>query len=68
MPKKKRLHIMRTAEFAELAQVTPRTVRGYCRDIVKGDKNVKKDLREYYGLVSVTRLPDRWIMRVEVRE
>jgi transposase len=57
---------MSTKDFAKIANVTAKTVQGYCRDITKGNKETKKILYERYGLVSVTRYPDRWILTVDV--
>ena len=51
-------------QFAGLAGVTEKTVRGYCLQIYSGNQRVLDELSRDYGLISVERLPNRWSMRV----
>lgn len=67
MAKKKTIRKrLTTQQFAEKANVTQETVQGYCRSVNGGDRKVLSDLRRLYGLISVERYSNKWILHVEI--
>lgn len=68
MAKKKKAEVaerrVTTDEFAVIARCKAKTVRGFCREISKGNQAVLDSLGKAWGLVGVERLSNKWLLTV----